>query len=268
MTIKRILLTGDDGFNSLGTRILIHYLKDSYQLCVVGTLTQQSGVGGHIQFSEKRWGQAEVDGIRAFWVDGYPADAMEFAQSYFFHAPFDLVISGINLGANVSGSVMTSGTFAAASRSLSLGIANHAMAISWKTAESELFRKHEDIIDISGYLPYPGESANYFVRYAIRNNFWGARLLNMNLPASRPKGAIFTRPLPDITEYYTYPNTINRKNKTFRFSRLGVKENPSKDTRFDAGALESGYVSITPCKNDLVDEYVFSKVKKTKVPLA
>ena len=48
MNIKRILLTGDDGYNSLGTRLLIYFLKDRYELAIAGTKHQQSGVGGHV----------------------------------------------------------------------------------------------------------------------------------------------------------------------------------------------------------------------------
>lgn len=41
MAKKRVLLTGDDGYNSLGTRLVIAALKESYELQIAGTLRQQ-----------------------------------------------------------------------------------------------------------------------------------------------------------------------------------------------------------------------------------
>ena len=46
MKVKRILVTGDDGYNSLGVRVLAHFLKDKYDLEIVATKTQYRGVGG------------------------------------------------------------------------------------------------------------------------------------------------------------------------------------------------------------------------------
>src|SRR4030043_988938 len=132
MRTNRILLTGDDGYNSLGTRVLIHHLKDKYDISVVGTKVQQSGVGGKLTLDRSfKWGLKKVDGIEAIWVDGTPVDAIEFAQGY-FKKPFDLVISGINWGENVTPALISSGTFSAAVRALGVKIAGRAIAMSYQ----------------------------------------------------------------------------------------------------------------------------------------
>jgi len=134
---KRILLTGDDGYNSLGTRLLIHYLKETYELAIAATRDQQSGVGGHGSFDTRgTWEEVNVDGVPGFWVSGYPVDAVECAQGY-FKKKFDIVISGINWGANVSGSVVTSGTIAAALRALFVQLTPQGIAISWQTPRTD-----------------------------------------------------------------------------------------------------------------------------------
>ena len=46
MAKKRILLTGDDGYQSLGTRLVAHVLRENYDLTIAGTVSQQSAVGG------------------------------------------------------------------------------------------------------------------------------------------------------------------------------------------------------------------------------
>ncbi len=156
--MKRILLTGDDGYNSIGTRLLIHLLKDSYELVVVGTKTQQSGVGGLLHLKEGcTYGETCLDDIQAFWVDGSPGDAMEFAHGY-FKAPFDYVISGINLGENVGPALVASGTVCAAVRALGLDVAPHAIAISWTTPPDFFFKKHDETDSLSQYLEHPGEA--------------------------------------------------------------------------------------------------------------
>ena len=94
--IKTILLTGDDGYNALGIRVLAHLLKDNYEVSIIATKTQQSAMGGKLTLSGSfKWGKEKVDGIDAVWVDGTPIDVTEFSQGYFKHK-FDLVISGIN----------------------------------------------------------------------------------------------------------------------------------------------------------------------------
>lgn len=50
---KKILLTGDDGYDSLGTRLLVRGLRDEFDLKIAGTKDQMSGVGGENEFG--RW---------------------------------------------------------------------------------------------------------------------------------------------------------------------------------------------------------------------
>jgi len=59
--VKTILLTGDDGYNAVGIKILIDILRKDYQLKVTGTKSQQSGVGGKLNIKKDlKWGQTKV----------------------------------------------------------------------------------------------------------------------------------------------------------------------------------------------------------------
>jgi len=80
MDVQRILLTSDDGFLSQGLRALISELRGHYELAIAATKTQRSGVGGAMSIRGGAWGVAEVDGVEALWVDGFPADAIEAAR--------------------------------------------------------------------------------------------------------------------------------------------------------------------------------------------
>lgn len=256
MKIKRVLLTGDDGYNSIGTRLLVHFLKDKYELKIAGTKTQQSGVGGKLNLTRDiRWEKIRVDGVEGVCVHGTPCDAIEFAQGYFAKR-FDLVISGINFGPNIGGTVFSSGTFAAAVRSLIIPITKRAIVLSWMPPSlNHFFMDHDINHKLKPFLKYPGEMAAKIVDLVISNEFWGSTLVNVNFPKSLSKKVRFTKPLPHSNTFYSYPVMIDRKNKTFRNSNEMVKK--KNDANYDAGAIQRGYISIT-----LHDPYAIDKRKR------
>ena len=266
MKVKRILLTGDDGYNSLGTRILIHYLKKDYDIVIAATKSQQSGVGGRLSMKNGgKWGEAVVDGVRALWVDGSPVDAVECAESY-FPKPFDLIISGINLGANVSGAIISSGTFAAAFRGIHLGLADKAIVVSWKSVPGSWIRDHNGSESIVQELEYPGTAANKIIRESLKSHLWGAGVLNINFPEKPTHKAAFTKFYPDITGYYKYPMIMDRKSRNYRYS-LDYNPHKVKNLEYDIGALHRGFISITPCQNDFLSTSIYKKLKNKHLEL-
>lgn len=258
MKIKNILITGDDGYNSIGTRLLVYYLKDKYNLKIAATKDQQSGVGGKINvLTGGKWGKTKVDSVEAIWADGTPSDAIECAVSYFKES-FDLVISGINLGANISGSTISSGTLAAAWRSAFLKMAKKFIAISWYAPFHFIFKEHKYDDDLKDFLEHPGKNAHQVIDLSIKNDFWGADLLNINLPRVKSGTIKFTRFLPDIKEFYQYP--VNFKGDRFTYPP-GEMFDKNNDPINDGIAIRQGYISVTPCKTSLLDEKVFGKMK-------
>lgn len=263
--LKRILLTGDDGYNSLGTRLLIRALKDTYDLQIAATKHQQSGAGGRLSLATGcSWGEDEVDGIPALWVDGSPADTMECAQSY-FSQPFDLIISGVNLGANVSTSVISSGTYGAAVRGLGAQVAPRAVAISWD-APSFWNKQHSKDDTISEYFEYPGDILAPLIARCVADDFWGVSLLNINLPAKPSRKVRFTKILKDITQYYAYPIEIDYKNHTFNYDRVDYNIKGT-NPRYDVVALSQGYISITPCAIEMTHFQTFERLENTTLSL-
>lgn len=265
MKISRILLTGDDGYNSLGTRLLIHFLKDSYSLSISATKHQQSGVGGKLSLNGPiTWEEIEVDGVRGISVDGTPSDAVETAHGYFGHT-FDLTISGINLGANVGGCFFSSGTIAAAARSLILQLSPKAIAFSLNVNPEHWFKKHDEREDISKYVGYPGIQAKKILNLIIEQDFWNSDFINVNFPMSPTHQIRFTRPLPDLKEFFCYPGKIDRKNHTYAHP---VTLNKHKsDISTDDGAINGGHISITPCNAHLTNDEAFKKLKDISLAL-
>jgi 5'-nucleotidase len=264
MTIKSILLTGDDGFNSIGTRLLVHFLKDKYDLKIVGTKYQQTGVGGKMSYlSGGEYGHTTVDGVEAIWTDGTPVDSMEVATN-FFQKPFDLLISGINFGSNVSGSTVSSGTMAAALRGSFLKLSEKIIAISWYCPQNLIFKDHDGNQNIENFLTHPGKNAGDVINLAIEKDFWGADFLNINIPKEKSNKIRFTRFLPDIKDFYEYP--VKLENGRFSYPAHEVF-NKNNDSMNDGVAMRQGYISISPCQKTLLNERIFNKLKDEEIKL-
>jgi 5'-nucleotidase len=263
---KRILLTGDDGYNSIGTRLLIRALKDDYDLHIAATKHQQSGVGGMLNLAkENEWGEATVEGVPALWVEGTPADVMELSQGY-FDKPFDLIISGINLGANTTSAVISSGTYSAAVRGLGVKVAPKAIAISWDAPPGFWHKKHDENEDLTPYLENPGRMVKPLMKLILDADLWGVQLLNVNLPKQVTTSVKFTKILKDITRYFSYPLLIDRKKKVFSYSRNPFSHKET-NLRYDAAAVTQGHISISPCAFDMTHFTTFEKLEGRDVTI-
>ncbi len=114
----RILLTNDDGIDSVGLHVLARAMRRHGEVVVVAPDKEYSGAGaslGALHLIQPEVHRAHVDGIDEAWsVTGPPALCVMFARLGAFGEQFDLVVSGINPGANVGRAVYHSGTIGAA----------------------------------------------------------------------------------------------------------------------------------------------------------
>jgi 5'/3'-nucleotidase SurE len=244
MAIKRILLTGDDGYNSKGTRILVAMLKDKYDLQIIGTKDQHSGIGGKITTDKKvmKWGENVVDGVKAVWVDGTPVDAMEFATGY-VNQPFDLLISGINWGQNIGLTpYTTSGTFTAAVRGLGVKLAPKAIVFGLEVDADDWFKKHESDESIEYLLEYPGEQILKMVNLCVSNNFFNTNLVNITFPAKETTKYQITQLSKDLTKQYFYPPEIDYKKHTWSWPSEMYSKQRDTDKSLDTYAFDHGII--------------------------
>ena len=114
----RILLTNDDGIDSLGLHVLARAMRRHGEVVIAAPDSEYSGAGaalGALHLMQPEIHRVSVDGIDEAWaVTGPPALCVMFSRLGAFGDPFDLVVSGINPGANVGRSVYHSGTIGAA----------------------------------------------------------------------------------------------------------------------------------------------------------
>jgi len=266
-SIHRILITGDDGYTSTGTRLLARLLKPHFECMIVATKGQMSAVGGALHIKDGcSFGEDTVEGVPAIWIDGYPCDALEYLVGRGY-GPFDLVVSGINWGMNIGNAIVSSGTYSAAIRSIHLGLAPKAIAISWFTPPSAWTKLHNHDDSLDTFLTYPGKAALEVIQVSIQNNFWGADLLNINLPESTTKTIRFTKGLDDLKEFFNYPLPADKKTHSFSYPKDHPKTNTKNQLETDTGALLSGYISISPHKKSNLDETLFHKLKDTPITL-
>lgn len=114
----RILLTNDDGIDSIGLHVLARAMRRFGEVVMVAPDREFSGASaalGALHLIQPEVHKVHVDGIEEAWaVTGPPALCVMFARLGAFGEPFDLIVSGINPGANVGRSVYHSGTVGAA----------------------------------------------------------------------------------------------------------------------------------------------------------
>jgi 5'-nucleotidase len=113
----RILLTNDDGIDSIGLHVLARAMREHGEVVIIAPDREFSGAGaalGALHLIVPEVCRRHIDGIDEAWsVSGPPALCVMFARLGAFGEPFDLIVSGINPGVNVGRSVYHSGTVGA-----------------------------------------------------------------------------------------------------------------------------------------------------------
>lgn len=131
-TGMRILVTNDDGIDSVGLHILARAMQPFGDVLIVAPDEEYSGAGaaiGAIWMMTPEVHTGHVEGIETAWaVSGPPALCVMFARLGAFGPPPDLIVSGINPGANVGRSVYHSGTVGAAVTGRNGGISGVAVS--------------------------------------------------------------------------------------------------------------------------------------------
>lgn len=236
-----ILLTNDDGFDSPGLLALSQALREVGEVVVVAPEHNWSAAGHsktmHKPLRVKRGMLA--DGSEAQVTSGSPSDCVALALLGLLDRRPDLVVSGINLGANVSHDLTYSGTVAAAMEAAIAGITG--IAVSLDTFELAIFEPAARFL-ASLITQMPQEA------------FDMPLLLNVNvppLPTEQIKGVQITR-LGQRLYRDALVERLDPRGRTYYWIGGEPPEGvPEEGT--DIGALAEGYISVTPVLLDLTD---------------
>lgn len=238
----KILITNDDGVDSLGIRLLAEWAKKLGEVTVVAPKREQSAKSHAIEIV-KAYEIKKVPflgGIEAYSVDSTPADCVRFGVVG-LHRKYDLVLSGINRGVNVGDDIVYSGTIGAVFEACKLGV--KAIAFSSFPTEQE---------EAAAYLD---QAYAYLVENAL---FEENPMYNINIPANA-KGVRMTY---QGTTYYSdeFEKVEGEENMYRQVGELIPDLHP-EDMDRDTVALHSGYITVTPLMESRTNMSVFEKYR-------
>jgi len=250
----RILLTNDDGIYAQGIFALYEALEADYEVHVVAPESEMSAVGHAITLTSPLRVQ-EVRRNGAFFgyaITGTPADCVKIAVQELLERPPDIILSGINLGANVGVNVLYSGTVSAATEGAFLGI--RSAAISLNTRENPDFR-------------FAAQFSKKIIEFMSENDLRAGTALNVNIPATPPAeitGVCVTRQgTARFKECFERRNDP-RGNIYYWLSGETPVEDSNPDT--DSVALKENKITITPVHYDLTCDEELKRLKACVPP--
>ncbi len=249
----RILLTNDDGIEASGLRTLAGELGRDHIVLVAAPDRERSATGHAITMHQPlRARPMTVPGAtQAYAVSGTPADCVKLAVDSLYPGQFDLVLSGINRGANLGTDVLYSGTVSAALEGVILGLP----AVAFSLAEFA----DPDFCSCA-------RIAACLVRDIGQKGWPADTLLNVNFPnIERPKGLKVT-----TLGQQRYVNAVQQRQDPWGGTYYWLAGELSSYENLeptDVWAVEHGYVSLTPVHFDLTDYRLLKTIEEWQLEL-
>lgn len=245
----RILVTNDDGIEAQGLKALVRELKREAQVFVVAPEQERSASSHSISLRHPLKVKELEEGIWS--VDGTVADCVNLGLNRLLKNKPDLVISGINRGANLGCDIFYSGTVAGAREAVILGVPAFAISVEYAGSEPD--------------YDVPAKFALRFAKYLIRKKFNNRVVFNVNFPAipyEQIKGLKFTSQGIRIYSPEVLEQLDSKGNKFYYLNGEVIGGKPIPDS--DIMAIEEGYISITPLALDFTFYQVLETLRKEK----
>ena len=230
-----LLVSNDDGYLSPGLRVLADALRDFGEVTVVAPDRNRSGASNSLTLDYPLHATLAENG---YWkVDGTPTDCVHLGITGLLDEEPDMVVSGINLGANLGDDVLYSGTVAGAMEGRFLGLP--ALAVSIDSFEPR-------------HLDTAARAVRRLVRGLLARPLPGDVILNINvpdLPFEALRGFRATRLGHRHKSEPVWRERDPRGRPIYWVGPAGPEQDAGEGTDFHA--LRHGYVSITPLQIDL-----------------
>jgi 5'-nucleotidase len=234
----RILLTNDDGIFAPGLAALYKRLAELGDVTVVAPTKSWSGASHTITFHEPlACTKVEMGGLfTGFGVQGSPADCVKLACLQLHEGPIDLVVSGINCGANIGINVYYSGTVAAAMEAAFLQIPSVAISVAAEDQTDFDKAAEHGIAVLKKLMPlHVGD------------------IMNINIPRLSRGPLKGIRVVPQATsgfhEYYI-PHKNGESEIVFQLAGGTHREEKAPA---DTTSLADGYITVTCLRPDMTD---------------
>jgi len=222
----KILLTNDDGYDAVNIKKFFKYLSKEHDVWMVAPKNNCSGMSSAISFLKET--KIEKISDRIYAVDGTPADCVYFGMLSIIEDGVDMVVSGINHGANIGTDVIYSGTVGAAAGGR--GLKYPPLAISAETYE---------VKDLDYICRKSCEFVNKFSK--DKNKFLG-NLVNINFPDLIESDVNGVRATSLAQRGVPQKPIVNGDYYRYNFSGIPMK---SSNSLTDAQALSDGYISVS-----------------------
>jgi 5'-nucleotidase len=231
----RILLSNDDGYFAPGIAALAEALADRGEVTVVAPERDRSGASNSLTLDRPLSLRRAANGF--YFVNGTPTDCVHLAVTGMLEHQPDMVVSGINLGANMGDDTIYSGTVAAAMEGYLLGVPSLAISLTSKRG---------------AHFDTAARIARELVDRCQRQRVAEPMLLNVNIPDMAYEELCGMRVTRLGRRHKAEPvvmQTTPRNDTVFWVGAAGEAADAGEGTDFHAVA--NGYVSVTPLQIDL-----------------
>jgi 5'-nucleotidase len=246
----RVLITNDDGIGAKGINALRKALAEipDTRVSLIAPDSNRSATARSITTRSPLWVE-EIefeDGTTGYATDGTPVDCVRFAELGLIGERPELIVSGINHGANLGDDITYSGTVAAALEGIVLGIP--AIAVSQQSGAKEMDFRLGREFDFSVAAAFTAE----LVRRVADNPIPENTLINVNCPAGDPTGVEVThlgkRLYNDEMKLVEEDDDGRRRYEIYGFEPSFEDEEGS-----DLSAIAAGRISVSALHFDLTD---------------
>lgn len=247
----RILVSNDDGYSAPGIEALVQALQGLGQITVVAPETNCSGASNSLTLNRPLSVRQASNGY--YYVNGTPSDCVHVALTGLLDFRPDLVVSGINNGANMGEDTLYSGTIAAATEGFLFGVP----AIAFSLVEKGW-----------NHLDNAARIARSIVEHHIKQPPSGATLLNVNIPSVSHQaisGLRVTRLGKRHPSEPVVKSATPYGDPVYWIGPVGGVSDAAPDTDF--GAIEENAVSITPLRFDFTHYEQLADVRSWAAPL-
>jgi 5'-nucleotidase len=241
----RILLTNDDGVYAPGLKVLEDIARTlSDDIWIVAPSDEQSGASHSLTLSRPL--RIREHGPKHYSVSGTPTDAVTMAVGHIMKdSPPDLVLSGVNRGANLAEDVTYSGTVAAAMEGAICGVRSIAL--------SQVYNKE----GMGDALPFAAASAwgERVVKSLLTLPAQRNMLVNVNFPAVEPDAVKGVRVVRQGFHNVDRTRIVKATDpRGYAYYWFGLGNSGAVPEGTDLEAVAEGYISVTPLHYDLTHD--------------
>ncbi|MDR2365001.1 MAG: 5'/3'-nucleotidase SurE [Zoogloeaceae bacterium] len=241
----RILLCNDDGYFAPGIACLAESLHGIGEIVVVAPERDRSGASNSLTLDRPLSLRQAHNGF--YFVNGTPTDCVHLAVTGMLERLPDMVISGINHGANMGDDTLYSGTVAAATEGYLLGIPSLAISVASKEAV---------------HFSTAGRIARQLAEHFIDAPIPEPVLLNVNvpdIPYAQLAGTLVTRLGKRHKAEPVIRMTSPRNESMYWVGAAGAAQDAGEGTDFHAVA--TNFVSVTPLQIDLTHQQQLARIR-------